>query len=450
MNLELTNNERTAAVDALCRLIEVPSVPSDGEAVDRAVGMLTDRMRDAGFAVDTLRIDDGNPVVVGEVGPKDAYTVLIYGHYDVFPADADEGWSAPPFEPRLDGDRLYGRGAGDNKGQILAHLEAIRLYRERHGELPVRVKMVIEGEEEIGSKSLPKIARAHADRLAADLVLYSDGPMFRDDRPMMVFGARGALVFEVVATGANCDLHSGNFGGVMPSPTMDLCRFLAALCEPDGRLRVPGLAETGVQLTNADRAALEDLPDGSAAVADELGVEPLNARYGDGFYERLCRRHNLNVASLGGGTKGESFRSVIPNEARAFLDLRLVGDQDPETAFEHLERFAQDQGLNSSITLRKHIAQPPSRTRLDHPSVPAIAEAVQTGFGQRPLHMPSLAATTPDWVFTRVLEAPSVIVPFAPHDENNHAPDESTRLSLFVAGIRTSMTALDRLGGRSG
>lgn len=446
MTGKTTQAEREAAVDALCRLIRVPSVPDDRQAVDQAVGMLADWMGEAGFAVETFQEDDGNPVLYGEIGPADGYTVLIYGHYDVFPADADDGWQSSPFEPRIDGDRLYGRGAGDNKGQILAHLEAIRLYRARHGALPIRIKMLIEGEEEVGSKSLPKVARAQADRLAADLVLYSDGPMFPDDRPVMVFGARGALVFEVLAEGARRDLHSGNFGGIAPSPAMDLCRFLAALCEPNGRLRVPGLADTGARITDADRAAFDELPETGEAISAELGMRPLNEADGVSVYERLCREPNLNLASLGAGTKGESFRSVIPNQARAFLDIRLVGDQDPDAVFEQLRRFADAFDLNSTLKLRQHVAQPASSTPVDHACVPAIAQAVEAGFGQRPLRLPSLAATTPDWVFTRVLNAPSVIVPYAPYDENNHAPNESTRLSLFFAGIETSLAVIDELG----
>src|SRR3954470_1595730 len=227
-------------VRTLLDSIRIASVSLTGEGIGDQVAFLRGRLAHWGFMVE-VHPTTSHPILYAEIGPAEAkVTGLLYGHYDVYPADEkQEGWRTKPFEPVIEGDRIWGRGAGDNKGQHLAMLSAIAVWRELHGELPIRVKVIIEGDEETGSKPLPKFVEANRERLRADLCCYSDGPMFPNDQPVLLMGVRGNLGLEFMSRGAKRNLHSGNFGGVAPNPTLDLIHFLAEMVDRDGKLVVP-------------------------------------------------------------------------------------------------------------------------------------------------------------------------------------------------------------------
>jgi acetylornithine deacetylase/succinyl-diaminopimelate desuccinylase-like protein len=431
-------------IQRLSDFVAIQSVSTSNDDMTPAIDFLTGALEDAGFAwtvVETAR----NPVVIAEVGPDDgAFDVLIYGHYDVFPADDPDDWKTPPFTATRDGDRLYGRGTGDNKGQILAHIEAVRMLRELEIPLRGKVKLLIEGEEEVGSGSLPVVAREHRERLSADMCFYSDGPMFPDDQPIILFGVRGAVVLEFVARGASQKLHSGNFGGIAPEPALELARLLVSLVARDGTLTAPGMRDGVPQVSDAERAAIALLPSAEEPFEERYGVPPQNRGYEQDFYERLLLRPYFNLAGFSAGWAGEGVRPFIPNEARAKVDIRLVGDQDPEHVIDSIREFMHDNGFGH-IELRSIVAQPASKTPLDHPLIPAVAAAIQEGFGKDPLLVPGLGGTTPEYVFTKLLDMPAFCVPYAPNDESNHAPNESTKVSLFLSGIRTTAALLTSL-----
>jgi acetylornithine deacetylase/succinyl-diaminopimelate desuccinylase-like protein len=434
-------------VATLLESVRIPSVSLTGEGIAEAVEFLTARMRRWGFAVQVFPTSS-QPIVYGEIGPADApFTWLTYGHYDVYPADAKaEGWRTDPWQPVVDGDRIWGRGAGDNKGQHLALLHAIALWRETRGELPIRIKVILEGDEETGSRPLPEFVERHRDMLRADLCCYSDGPMFPNDQPVLLMGVRGVLGLEFAATGAKRNLHSGNFGGVAPNPTLDLIHLLAEMVDRDGRLRVPGAGYADVRVTPAEAAAVASLPLDREGVVASMGVEPTvtdPAR----FHERLMLRPAFNVSGFAAGYTGPGHKTIIFREALAKADIRLVGGQDPAQVLAAVRKFAAERGY-ANIEIRELKATPASRTSLDHPFVPLVKRAVAEGFGREPLVVPSLGGTTPDFVFTRLLGLPSIVVPLAPYDENNHAPNESTKVSLYLAGIRTGMRLIEALAAR--
>lgn len=433
-------------VGTLLESVRIPSVSLTGEGIAEAVEFLTARMRQWGFAVEVFPTAS-QPIVYGEIGPADApFTWLTYGHYDVYPADAKaEGWKTDPWQPVVDGDRIWGRGTGDNKGQHLALLSAIALWRELHGELPIRIKVILEGDEETGSRPLPGFVEAHRERLRADLCCYSDGPMFPNDQPVLLMGVRGVLGLEFAATGAKRNLHSGNFGGVAPNPTLDLIHLLAEMVDRDGRLLVPGAGHADVTVTPAEAAAVRALPLDREGVMASMGVAP--AVPDAEFHERLMLRPAFNVSGLAAGYTGAGHKTIIFREALAKADIRLVGGQDPAQVLAAVRRFAADRGY-AGIEIRELKATPASRTSLDDPFVPVVKAAVARGFGREPLVVPSLGGTTPDWVFTKLLGIPSIVVPLAPYDENNHAPNESTKVSLFLAGVRTGMRLIEALGSR--
>jgi acetylornithine deacetylase/succinyl-diaminopimelate desuccinylase-like protein len=442
---------RDRAGDLVATLLEsvrIPSVSLTGEGIAEAVDFLTARMQRWGFEVQVFPTSH-QPIVYGEIGPKDAaFTWLTYGHYDVYPADAAaEGWKTDPWQPVVDGDRIWGRGTGDNKGQHLALLNAIALYRELHGELPIRIKVVLEGDEETGSQPLPGFVAAHRDMLRADFCCYSDGPMFPNDQPVLLMGVRGILGLEFAATGAKRNLHSGNFGGVAPNPTLDLIHLLAEMVDRDGKLLVPGAGYADVTVTPSEAAAVGTLPLDREGVMASMGVPP-TVSDAAAFHERLMLRPAFNVSGLASGYTGAGHKTIIFKEALAKADIRLVGGQDPAQVLAAVRKFAADRGYKG-IEIRQLKATPASRTSLDSPFVPVVKAAVAKGFGREPLVVPSLGGTTPDYVFTKLLGLPSIVVPLAPYDENNHAPNESTKVSLYLAGIRSGMRLIEALGAHS-
>ncbi len=435
-----------ALVHTLLESVRIASVSLTGEGIADQVGFLRNRLEGWGFAVE-VHDTTSHPIVFAEIGPKDApFTWLLYGHYDVYPADEkQEGWRTPPFAPVVEGDRIWGRGTGDNKGQHLAMLNAIALYCELHGELPIRIKVILEGDEETGSVPLPQFVEANRARLAADLCCYSDGPMFPNDQPVLLMGVRGILGLEFFAKGAARNLHSGNFGGVAPNPTLDLIHLLAEMVDRDGRLLVPGAGYADVTVTAADQAAVRALKVDHAGFRASVGVAPTTGDDDGLFHERLMLRPAFNVSGFASGYTGPGQKSIIYKEAIAKADVRLVGGQDPAAVLEAVRKFARDRGYQG-IEIQGVKATPPSRTPLDHPMMPRVKAAVARGFGREPLVVPSLGGTTPDFVFTALLGLPSIVVPLAPYDENNHAPNESTKVSLYLAGVRTGLRLIESFG----
>jgi len=432
----------------LLESVRIASVSLTGEGIADQVGFLRKRLEGWGFAVE-VHPTASHPILYAEAGPKDArFTWLLYGHYDVYPADEKQGgWRTQPFQPVIEGDRIWGRGTGDNKGQHLAMLNAIALYRELHGELPIRVKVILEGDEETGSVPLPNFIEANRARLKADLCCYSDGPMFPNDQPVLLMGVRGNLGLEFVAKGAKRNLHSGNFGGVAPNPTLDLIHLLAEMVDRDGRLQVPGAGYAEVQVAPADLAAVKSLKVDHAGFRESVGVEPTTGDDDALFHERVMLRPAFNVSGFASGYTGAGAKTIIYKEALAKADVRLVEGQDPARVFEAIREFARARGYHG-IEVRNLKATPASRTPLDHPLVPVVRNAVAKGFGKEPLVVPSLGGTTPDFVFTQLLGLPSIVVPLAPYDENNHAPNESTKVSLYLAGIRSGLHLIEALSNQ--
>jgi acetylornithine deacetylase/succinyl-diaminopimelate desuccinylase-like protein len=428
----------------LLDLVRIPSISQTGEGIDDAVAFLKTRFEKLGC--DTrVYPTSGHPVIIAETGPPGAkFTLLIYGHYDVVAAAKSQGWNTEPFEPVIDGDRIWGRGAGDNKGQHLARVFGLEVYREVVGKLPIRVKFVIEGEEETGSRGFTRFVKENPELLKADLCCYSDAPMFPHDQPVLFMGVRGMLQLEFRATGAVKGLHSGLFGGVAPSPIMQLCRLFAKLVDADGNIVIPEFVQRDQDALDRDLAALKKLPFDYAGVVEQMGVAPVTGDDGVAYYRNLMCRHSFNISGISGGYTGAGARNAIPNEAIAKVDIRVAGGFDADELFAALETWVKNDS-SGSITVMKLSAEPPSKTPVDGPYVEVIKRAVAKGFGREPLVVPSMGATTPDYVFTEVLGMPSILVPFAPYDENNHVANESTKVSLYLSGIKASAHIIDEL-----
>jgi acetylornithine deacetylase/succinyl-diaminopimelate desuccinylase-like protein len=375
-----------------------------------------------------------------------APTVLLYGHYDVQPPEPLEAWTSPPFEPTIRAGRVYARGAGDNKGQHFAQLLALESLLAVHGALPCNVVVLLEGEEEVGSPNLAQVARAYRERLAADLVITADGPVHESGRACVVCGVRGVISFELRARGANRDLHSGNFGGVAPNPLWTLVHLLATMKDARGAITIDGFYDNVRPPTEAERVALAALPLDVPAVLRDLGLRHMDQPLERGYVERLALWPTLTLNGLHGGYGGPGSKTVLPAEALAKCDIRLVEAQSVDEIFAKVEAHVRRHA--PEVEFVRQGGMEPSKTPLDSPYVEPIRRGIAAAQGQAPLLVPALGGSLPDYVFTKLLGVPAFTVPYANADEANHAPDENLEVERFFAGIKTGAAMLSYLGER--
>jgi acetylornithine deacetylase/succinyl-diaminopimelate desuccinylase-like protein len=433
--------------DYIARLIDYvrhPSISAQNTGIAEAAALVAGMLEKLGMQVE-MPATAGHPMVLGryEVDPAKP-TVLLYGHYDVQPPDPLELWDSPPFEPTIRDGRIYARGVADNKGQHFAQLMAIEAHLAVTGTLPCNVIFLLEGEEEVGSPHIADFVRAHAGRLKADLVVTSDGPMHASGLPTILYGVRGIASFELRVRTADRDAHSGNFGGVMPNALWKLVHLLSSMKRPDGTITIAGLHDPIIPPSAAEREAVARLPLDTAAYMAELGLREFDAPADRPFYDRLMFHPTLTINGLHGGYGGEGSKSVLPCEAVAKCDIRLVEAMTPEQVFacvaDHVRRHAPD------VDFIPMGGMLPSRTAMESQWRPVLREAVVAAHGVEPLEFPSMGGSLPDYVFTKILGTPAFVLPYANADEANHAPNENLKISCFLDGIRTGAALLDRLG----
>jgi acetylornithine deacetylase/succinyl-diaminopimelate desuccinylase-like protein len=340
--------------------------------------------------------------------------------------------------------RLYGRGVGDNKGQHLAQILAVEALLACRGRLPCNLKILLEGEEEVGSPQMPAFVAANRERLACDLVITADGPVHESGRSCVMFGVRGVLSFELRARGASRDLHSGNFGGVALNPLWTLVHLLATMKSADGTITIDGFYDSVQPPSELERAALEGLPVDLAAVMAGLGLQRLDAPAGRGYAERLALWPTLTINGLHGGYRGPGSKTVLPSEAVAKCDIRLVEAQSAAEIFAklqaHVARHAPE------VELIWQGAMDPSKTPMDSPYAPALVAGITQAQGEPPLLLPAMGGSLPEYVWTRTLGVHAFVVPYANADEANHAPNENLELARFFGGIKTGAAMLAHLG----
>ncbi|MCL6452885.1 MAG: dipeptidase [Alicyclobacillus sp.] len=365
-------------------------------------------------------------------------TVLVYGHYDVQPVDPLELWQTPPFEPDIRDGRIYARGASDDKGQVFMHLKSFEALMQTTGQLPVNVKLCIEGEEEIGSPHLHAVLEERREQFAADVLVISDTTILGPNQPSVCYGLRGLAALEVHVTGANGDLHSGLYGGSIQNPLHALVELLASLHLPDGRVAVEGFYDRVVPLTADERAAFAELSPDDAQLAADLGVPELFGETGYTTLERQWARPTLELNGVYGGFQGEGTKTVIPNQAHAKITCRLVPNQDPREIQDqiaaHLSRHCPP-GVRLEV-VRQDCGQP-YVTPFDHPAIQLAARAYEQAYGV-PAAFTRMGGSIPIVeTFTRILDVPVVLMGFGLATENFHAPNEHFSLANFDRGLRT-------------
>jgi acetylornithine deacetylase/succinyl-diaminopimelate desuccinylase-like protein len=447
---------REAAVERMLDLLSIPSVStasSHREDVQHAARWLAERLREAGMA--EVRIDQtaGHPVVYGERVVGDGRpTVLIYGHYDVQPPDPLAAWHTPPFEPVVRDDIVFARGSADDKGQLLAHVEALGAWH-RAGGPPTDVKVVFEGEEEIGSPHLAPWLREHAAQLQADVAVISDSAMVARGVPSIVYGLRGLAYMEIEVQGPRHDLHSGQYGGAVLNPAGALARILAALQDENGTILIPGFYDAVRPLQDDERAALAKVPVDMAAFRAAAGDAGGWGEPGYSIKERIGARPSLDINGLHSGWTGEGAKTVLPERASAKVSMRLVPDQDPEDvarAFEAHVRDVAPAGVH--VEVRSLHGAVPAAVSRDIPAMAAAARAYEIGFGRAPVFTREGGSIPVVADFETVLGLPTILMGFGLPDDNLHGPNEKFELAQFYGGIDTAVAfhaTLAAAGGAS-
>lgn len=450
MSLILSDEQRQTYLEDLKTLLSIPSVSTDPERrheVRRCAQEVARQMENAGFQSVEVLETKGHPAVFGQVlaGP-DRPTALIYGHYDVQPEDPVDLWSSPPFEPTVRDGKIFARGATDDKGQFLCHIKAIAALLQEHGSLPINVKVLIEGEEEIGSPHLAPLLEAHRERLAADVLVVSDSAMFAPGQPSLVYGLRGLCFLQIDLRGANTDLHSGVFGGAVPNPAMELARILSQLKDDQERITVPGFYDEVLEMTPQERQAYAALEFDEVAFRESLQVPGLSGEAGYSVLEQRTARPTLEINGMLSGYTGPGAKTVLPSVAMAKISCRLVPNQNPETIArlleDHLRRLCSPH-VECQVTV-KHGGHP-WITPPDHPALEAAAEAVRTVYGKDPVRLREGGSIPIVVDFQRILGLPGILLGFGLQDENLHAPDEHFRLENFYRGIELSAALLQAL-----
>ena len=453
MNLLLgdwVERERDRIVATLCDWLRIPSVsahPDRAGDVRRSAEFAAGLLRDVGMQNVEVLETAGLPSVYGEhlgAGP-DAPTVLVYGHHDVQPVDPVEEWTSPPFEPALADGELRGRGAIDDKGQTMFQVEAVRGLLAS-GRLPVNVKFLIEGEEEVGSPNFEALLEAETGRLACDVVVVSDTDMWAPDVPSVCVGMRGLVAFGVTVRTAPVDLHSGLFGGAVPNPAHLIGRMVASLHDSERRVTLPGFYDDVRPLTDAEEASLREIPVDEEAWRAMAGVGRLEGEAGRSLLERIWTRPTCDVTGISVGYAGAGVKTIVPASGRFIVTFRLVPHQRPDAVAEAFEAWVQEQvGEGVEVSIERAGGVAPALTPVDHPAMAALCTAVERVWGKAPLFT-RIGGSGPEEALGRVLDAPVLYLGVALPDDRFHAPNERMVMDQFWKGLLAAGELYGELG----
>ncbi|MBW3542701.1 MAG: dipeptidase [Planctomycetes bacterium] len=442
-------------VEELKDLLRIPSVSGDpafrGDC-RRAAGFVRERLAAAGLSAEIVETA-GHPIVYGEwLGAgDDAPTALVYGHYDVQPPDPLDEWVSPPFEPTIRDRRLYARGATDDKGQMFTHVKSVEAWLKAAGRLPVNVKFVIEGEEEVSSSNLDRFLSERRDRLRADIAVISDTSQFGPGMPAITYGLRGNLFVEVIVSGPAQDLHSGMFGGSVANPANALAAMIAALHDEQGRVRIPGFYDEVLPLSDAERERLANLPFDEASYLQGLGVSAAWGEEGYTTLERRWTRPTCDVNGLKSGYLGEGPKTIVPARASAKLSCRMVPNQDPVKLTQALCDFLRTNcrpGLELEFKTR-----PGGRALVfdpDSPWMAAASRAIEAAFGTKPVLIREGGSIPVVATFREVLGLDTLLVGWGRDTDNLHSPNEHFTLEDFHRGTHASARLWAELAAAAG
>lgn len=438
-NYQSDNKDRF--LNELLELLRIPSVSARSEHKDdmlRCAEAVKQRMLDAGADTAEIITTAGHPVVYGEkITDPSKPTVLVYGHYDVQPADPLELWNTGPFEPTIKDGKIFARGACDDKGQFYMHIKALETMVQTNS-LPVNIKMIIEGEEEIGSPSLATFVKAHKEKLKADVILISDTAMISIDTPSIDVGVRGLTYVQIEVTGANRDLHSGVYGGAVANPITILAQMIASLHDENNHITIPHFYDDVVEASAAERSALAKAPFDEAAYKEELGVNELWGEKGYTTNERTGIRPTLEINGIWGGYTGEGSKTVLPSKAFAKISCRLVPNQKSDKMekllIDHLYKIAPP---NVTVKVEPYHGGDPYMTPVDSIEYKAASKAIEATFGKTPIPVRGGGSIPITALFESELGVKVVFLGFGLDNDNLHSPNEKYDIVNFYKGIET-------------
>jgi len=447
-------------IEKLKEFVRHPSISADPSAKDGMRGareFLAGLLTSIGFSTEIVPTPL-HPIVLAHRGGKPEWPhVIIYGHYDVQPADPLNLWQTQPFDPQIRGHRIYGRGTADNKGPLMTHVAAVARLLERRPDLPLRITFMVEGEEETGSPSFLPFIESHKDRLKADFVYLSDTGIPRPDQVVITCGLRGLSLFDVVVTGAKMDLHSGLHGGVLRNPIQALAELCASLHTPDGRVNVPGFYDDVLDVEPWERTELAKLGQSEEQYREFLGIPAFHPAKGYTPFEATRFQPTLEFNGIGGGYQGEGTKTVIPSKAFVKISCRLVPNQDPEKIRALLYKTVRER-MPKDVTFElvdqhqglPYVVVPPDRSNTPKDQSPVLARAFRAAdhaigevFGRPPLYLREGGSVPIIADIKRVLGLDSVLFGLFLPEDNLHAPNESFDLNVMEKGIRASEKILE-------
>jgi acetylornithine deacetylase/succinyl-diaminopimelate desuccinylase-like protein len=434
-------DHRDAHLQELCEFLRIPSVSTKTERkpdVERAAKWVADKLRAVGMSKVEVIPTKGHPLVYAEsLGAPGKPTVLFYGHYDVQPAEPLDLWTSPAFEPTVRDGNLFGRGTADDKGQVHIHLAALESLVKSNGKLPINIKVLIEGEEEVGSANLWTFVQENKAKLQADALLVSDTSMLAPGVPSVTYGLRGLVYYQVEITGAAQDLHSGVFGGAAPNPITILCELFAKMHDKNFRVTVPGFYDDVAKLSAPERKSLAKLPFKPKDFLKTVGSPGLAGEKGFSVAEQVWCRPTLELNGIWGGYTGEGSKTVIPSKAYAKFSCRLVPNQNPDKITRAVERYIRKL-LPKTVTYKfdVHSTGKPWVAPFTHPFFEVAHKALEKGFGKRAVFIREGGSIPFVTQMYDTFKVPSVLIGFGLPDENAHAPDEHLSLENYFGGIR--------------
>jgi acetylornithine deacetylase/succinyl-diaminopimelate desuccinylase-like protein len=435
-------------LDELKEFLRIPSIstlPEHSKDMQKAAEFVAEKLKQAGMNKVEIFQTEGHPLVYAEwLGAPGKPTVLIYGHYDVQPVDPIELWETPPFEPTIKGDNIFARGATDDKGQMFVHIKSVEAYFKAYGSLPLNVKFIIEGEEEIGSSNLTSFLKNNVELLKADAVLISDTSLYDVGVSTITYGLRGLAYMEVEVIGPNRDLHSGTYGGAVPNPINILAEMIAKLKDKDGRITITGFYKDVLKLTKEERQNFKALKFSEKEFAKSIGIKKSVGEKGYSVLERIWARPTLDCNGIVGGFTGKGAKTVIPSKASAKISMRLVPNQDPKKIAKlftkYIKQIAPDYVQVNVTSLHGGY---PVLAPLDHKATKAAARAMSKAFGKKTIFMREGGSIPIVVDFANQLKACPVLMGLGLDSENLHSPNEHFNLNHFKLGIKSSAYFLD-------
>lgn len=446
--VKYVKENRDRYIEELKELLRIPSVSAESEHKEdmyKAAQFIEGKLHEAGIKKTKIYKTAGHPILYGEwLGAPGKPTVLVYGHYDVQPAGDLNLWETNPFEPVIKGDKLFARGATDDKGQLYVHIKSVEAYFKTVGTLPVNVKFLLEGEEEIGSENLDLFIVEHKDLLKCDTVVISDTSLFAPGIPTLTYGLRGLCYMEIELTGPNRDLHSGTYGGAVANPVNMLAKVIAQLHDKNGKITIPGFYDDVLKLTKKERENFKKLKFSEKAYAKELGVAELQGEAGFTTLERTWARPTLDCNGIFGGYYGEGAKTIIPSKASSKISMRLVPHQDPKKIEKLFTKYIKTLVPKSvKVTVKSLHGGYPVVTPIDHKATVAASTAMERAFGKKTVYMKEGGSIPIVATFSNVLKAPTVLMGIGLDGENLHSPNEHFSLTHFMLGIESSVYFLE-------